>query len=63
MYMSEGVYKDDSISLDEYIEEKIKMLIKDFKFDLQSSDIVRLYRSKSKIECDNVAHTIFNSYL
>ena len=45
-------------ALDKYIEEKLRMLQKDFKIKLKRPQIDRLMECKSEFETDRVARDI-----
>lgn len=52
-----------TIGLDEYIEQKIKMLKEDFKIRLSFKDIANLKACTSEMQVDRVARDIFKNKL
>lgn len=55
----------DPREMAEYIRAKIEMLTdkEGFNFHLAPSDITKLESARSEIQCDQIAHGLFNKYM
>lgn len=53
------------MTLDDYITKKIKMLTdsRGFHLPLESSEINQLKTAQNEIQCDQIAHKLFNKYM
>lgn len=51
------------MTLNEYINEKLKMLNKDFKIKPSMEEKAHMYELTSEISVDNYAHTLLIKYL
>lgn len=56
---------ESTMTLNDYIEEKIEMLTdpRGFHLPLDSSEIFQLRTAQNEIQCDQIAHTLFNKYM
>lgn len=50
-------------TINAYTKAKIEMLTKDFLFNLTQSEVLELSCAKSEIQCDQIAHSLFNKYM
>lgn len=58
-----GVFVEDTMTINEYIKAKLDMLTDEFGFNLDIADIFKLQSAKNEIQCDQIAHTLFNKYM
>ena len=55
--------KMEMLTLNQYIEEKLKMLSRDFKIKPSLEEKAHMYELTSEIAVDNYAHTLLIKYL
>lgn len=53
----------EMLTLNQYIEEKLKMLSRDFKIKPSLEEKAHMYELTSEIAVDNYAHTLLIKYL
>lgn len=58
-----GILAENTMTLSEYIKAKTDMLTDEFGFNLDIADIFKLQSAKNEIQCDQIAHTLFNKYM
>lgn len=58
-----GAFVEDTMTINEYIKAKTDMLTDEFGFNLDIADIFKLQSAKNEIQCDQIAHTLFNKYM
>lgn len=53
----------DTLTLDEYIEEKLKMLGQDFCIRLKKHEIKHFHTFKTEVQVDNYVRDLLRKYL